>query len=184
MADETSLMARLLDIQGKLKVEKGQWNSFSKFYYRSKENILEAAKPMCRERGLALMCDDEVVDVGGWHYVRCTASVVDTETGQSVSAHGLAREPEEKKGMDAAQITGTASSYAGKRALGNLFALDDTADSDATSEGATGADAIPDGPFVGHCRSCGAHYRFKGRDQYEAFMANGGCCPNPDWQVE
>lgn len=183
MADETSLMARLADIQGKLKVEKKQWNGFSKFYYRSKEDILEAVKPLCHERGLALICDDEVVDVGGWHYVRCTASVVDTETGATMSAHGLAREPEEKKGMDAAQITGTASSYAGKRALGNLFALDDTADSDA-GDGATGAEAIPDGPFTARCMSCGTRYTFKGRDQYEAFVAQADCCPNPDWQVE
>ena len=36
--------------------------------------------------------------------------------------------------MDAAQITGSASSYARKYALNGLFAIDDTKDADATNE--------------------------------------------------
>ena len=36
--------------------------------------------------------------------------------------------------MDAAQITGSTSSYARKYALNGLFAIDDTKDSDATNE--------------------------------------------------
>ena len=38
-----------------------------------------------------------------------------------------------KKGMDEAQITGSASSYARKYALNGLFAIDDTKDADATN---------------------------------------------------
>ena len=41
-----------------------------------------------------------------------------------------AREELSKKGMDASQITGTASSYARKYALNGLFAIDDTKDAD------------------------------------------------------
>jgi len=51
-----------------------------------------------------------------------------------VSVFGWAREEEVKKGMDAAQITGSASSYARKYALNGLFAIDDTKDSDATND--------------------------------------------------
>ena len=36
--------------------------------------------------------------------------------------------------MDAAQITGSASSYARKYALNGLFAIDDTKDADSTNE--------------------------------------------------
>ncbi len=57
-----------------------------------------------------------------------------TNEDNSVSAHGWAREEEVKKGMDAAQITGSASSYARKYALNGLFAIDDTKDADATNE--------------------------------------------------
>ena len=39
-----------------------------------------------------------------------------------------------KKGMDDAQITGSASSYARKYALNGLFAIDDTKDPDATND--------------------------------------------------
>lgn len=41
-----------------------------------------------------------------------------------------AREEESKKKMDAAQVTGSASSYARKYALNSLFLLDDSKDAD------------------------------------------------------
>ena len=53
--------------------------------------------------------------------------------GKSVSVTAEAREEETKKGMDAAQITGAASSYARKYALCGLFAIDDGVDPDATN---------------------------------------------------
>lgn len=125
-------MNKLLEIQRDLKCDKGQYNSFGKYPYRSKEDILEAAKPLVHNLGCILTCTDEIVCLdNGWVYIKTTASLIDCETGQIISCDGLAREPESKKGMDASQITGTASSYAGKRALGNLFALDDTKDADA-----------------------------------------------------
>ena len=167
------IQGKLLDLQLTLKVEKGQYNSFGKYKYRSKEDILEAAKPLCADKGLMLLCDDEVVPVAdGWVYVRTTASLVDVETGERVSATGWAREPAEKKGMDASQITGTASSYAGKRALGNLFSIDDTKDSDGYQ---------PAGPFVGVCTACGMRYRFADRAQMEQSMCQ---CGNRSFSVE
>ncbi|WP_314944748.1 ERF family protein [Olsenella uli] len=191
MSDQTVRMSdltvreRLLEVQHELKVEKSQWNDFSKFSYRSKEDILEAAKPLCHVRGLTVCCDDEAICLDGWHYVRSVASVTDALTGEAVSASGLAREPESKKGMDASQITGTASSYAGKRALGNLFAIDDTADPDVpATPAARAAQAPSSGPFVARCRSCGTAYQFKDAVQYEAFVSQVACCPSPDWQVE
>ena len=90
----TTIWQKLLEIQRDLKVEKGQWNSFGKYKFRSKEDILEAAKPLCHDRGLALMCDDEVIEVGGWKYIRSVASVTDVVTRETVSARGLAREDE------------------------------------------------------------------------------------------
>lgn len=155
---------KLLELQSTLKVEKGQWNSFGKYKYRSKEDILEAAKPLCSDRGLVLLCDDEVIAVEeDWVYVRSTASLIDIETGESVEAHGWAREPIQKKGMDESQITGTASSYAGKRALGNLFAIDDTKDADSYQA----QQAAPSGPFIGVCTACGMRYQFQSVEQME-----------------
>lgn len=181
MAGEGELRRKLLEVQRDLKVTKSQFNSFGGYNYRSKEDILEAAKPLCHERGLLLLCEDAVVQVGDWVYVKSVAAVADVETGNRIQMAGWAREPECKKGMDSSQITGTAASYAGKRALGNLFALDDTADADACGSGPA---PLPDGPFTAHCRSCGTRYSFESAAQYEAFVATAACCPAPSWEVE
>ncbi len=47
-----------------------------------------------------------------------------------ISCAAYAREEEIKKGMDGAQVTGAASSYARKYALNGLFCIDDTKDAD------------------------------------------------------
>ena len=76
-----------------------------------------------------MVISDEVVCVGARYYVKATATLGNGKEGIEVSAY--AREAEEKKGMDAAQITGAASSYARKYALNGLFAIDDTKDADS-----------------------------------------------------
>lgn len=168
---ESSVLSRLFDIQKIIKVEKGQFNSYGGYMYRSKEDILEALKPLAHERGLIPMCDDDVVSVAdGWVYVRSTAMLVDAETGERVSATGWAREPETKKGMDASQITGTASSYAGKRAFGNLLALDDTKDADCPPQQET----RHNGPFVAACTACGLQYQFESDAQMAQSMCRCG----------
>lgn len=117
------------DIQEKLKAPKGQFNSFGKYRYRSCEDIVEAVKPLLAEAGYHLILSDDIIAVGDRIYVKATASVY---SGIEVlgTATAFAREPNEKKGMDASQITGTASSYARKYALNGLFAIDDTKDAD------------------------------------------------------
>lgn len=131
---------KLSKIQSELKVPKGRWNDFGKYYHRSCEDILEAAKPICEKYGTVLLLGDEIVNVGGRNYVRAVATLIDLEeSGESpasISTAAFAREEETKKGMDSSQITGSTSSYARKYALGGLFALDDEKDSDETNKGA------------------------------------------------
>jgi len=117
------------NIQEQLKAPKGQFNSFGKYRYRSCEDIVEAVKPLLAEAGYHLILSDDIIAVGDRIYVKATASVY---SGIEVlgTATAFAREPNEKKGMDASQITGTASSYARKYALNGLFAIDDTKDAD------------------------------------------------------
>ena len=123
----------LVKIQAELKAPKNQTNSFGKYKYRSAEDIVEAVKPILSKYGTALVITDEVVQVGERIYIKATATLLDG-TEDSISVSGWAREEEVKKGMDAAQITGSASSYARKYALNGLFAIDDTKDSDSTNE--------------------------------------------------
>ncbi len=83
---------------------------------------------------------DEVVLLGNRFYIKATAILTDGK--ERYEATGWAREAESKKGMDESQITGATASYAGKYALGNLFALDDTKDQDALNNSDDWADSI------------------------------------------
>jgi hypothetical protein len=126
---------KLVNIQAELKAPKNQVNSFGKYKYRSAEDIIEAVKPILFKHKTALLISDEIVQVADRVYVKATAMLIDESNEElPVQVYGWAREEEIKKGMDAAQITGSASSYARKYALNGLFAIDDTKDSDATNE--------------------------------------------------
>ena len=117
----------LLDIQKELKAPKKQFNKFANFNYRSCEDILEAVKPLLK--GCCLKLNDEVVIIGNRYYVKATVKL-SKNADEFVECSAYAREPESKKGMDEAMITGAASSYARKYALNGLFAIDDTRDVD------------------------------------------------------
>ena len=125
-------MKELIMIQQGLKAPKNQRNTFGNYNYRSAEDILEAVKPLLSEQGCTLTISDEMVEIGGRVYVRATATL--TSEKESVQTTAFAREEETKKGMDAAQITGSASSYARKYALNGLFCIDDTKDPDSTNQ--------------------------------------------------
>ena len=115
-------------IQSELKAPKSQFNSFGGYKYRSCEDILEALKPVLAKYQAAVLLSDTVELVGDRIYVKATATLK-TEN-ETISVTAFAREAEEKKGMDSAQITGSASSYARKYALNGLFGIDDTKDAD------------------------------------------------------
>lgn len=136
---------KLAAVQKVLKAPKNQYNSFGKYSYRSCEDILEAAKPLCIENGLILTISDDIVAVGERYYIKATAAVTDVTDGEKVECSGIAREAEERKGMDASQVTGSTSSYARKYALNGLFSIDDTKDADSTNtHGKAPAQAVVD----------------------------------------
>lgn len=121
---------KLERIQKQLKAPKNQVNKFGGYNYRSCEDILEAVKPLLD--GCVVTISDTIREVGGRIYVEAEATISDGLNQVNVTAY--AREPEDRKGMDASQITGSASSYARKYALNGLFLIDDTKDADATND--------------------------------------------------
>ena len=127
MADIT-FQQKIVAIQSMLKAPKGQYNSFGKYNYRSCEDILEGVKPLLSEQKLILTIEDSIEMIGDRYYVKATATLSDGTNSISTSAY--AREPLEKKGADASQVTGATSSYARKYALNGLLAIDDTKDAD------------------------------------------------------
>lgn len=124
---------KLVEVQNKLKAPKNQFNKFGNYAYRNCEDILEALKPILLEVKAVVNISDEVVLVGERYYIKATVKFIDAETGEVVEASAMAREEENKKGMDASQLTGSTSSYARKYALNGLFAIDDTKDADTTN---------------------------------------------------
>jgi len=120
----------LVRIQGELKAPKSQENKFGGFKYRSCADILEAVKPLLGK--MYLVISDDLMMVGDRYYIKATAILSDGE--ESIRNNAFAREAAERKGMDASQITGAASSYARKYALNGLFAIDDTKDADVDVE--------------------------------------------------
>lgn len=124
------LKEKLLNIQTELKAPKGQYNSYGGYKYRSCEDILEAVKPLLKANKCVLTITDGLEQIGERYYIRAAATITDAEGDESYTNVAYAREEETKKGMDGAQITGTASSYARKYALNGLFLIDDTKDTD------------------------------------------------------
>ena len=125
---------KLIKVQQELKAPKNQRNTFGNYNYRNAEDILEALKPiLAKYEATATISYKIIVKENLWTYVEATATFVDIETGEYTCTTGYAREAETKKGMDPSQITGSASSYAGKYALNGLFLIDDSVDPDSDS---------------------------------------------------
>ena len=123
---------QLVEVQNELKAPKGQTNNFGKYKYRSAEDILEAVKPLLLKNGLTQIISDEIVLIGDRYYIKAEVNLFN-EDGESIKATAYAREAEDKKGMDASQVTGATSSYARKYALNGMYAIDDTKDADHDS---------------------------------------------------
>lgn len=140
-----AIYAALMAVQSELKAPKGQENTFGKYRYRSAEDILEAVKPLLKTNGLYLRISDTVELIGERYYVKATVTAVDIATGDTESSTAYAREQQDKKGMDAAQVTGATSSYARKYALNALFGIDDTKDADTDEYARTGHSATREG---------------------------------------
>ena len=125
-----SVYEKLMKVQSELKAPKNQYNSFGKYKYRSCEDILEGAKPVLAKYGAAITIRDDIEIHGDRTYIKATATFYDIDNGTCIENTAFAREEAEKKGMDASQITGTASSYARKYCLNGLLLIDDTRDAD------------------------------------------------------
>tara|TARA_R100001443_G_scaffold23923_3_gene36048 strand:- start:2621 stop:3136 length:516 start_codon:yes stop_codon:yes gene_type:complete len=123
---------KLSTIQTKFKSKKSRFNSFGKYYFRSAEDILEATKPYLLELGVSVKLDEELVSSEPIPIFNSIATISDGEN--SITATALVGVDLLQKGMQTPQQFGSASSYGKKYALGNLFLIDDTQDSDAVND--------------------------------------------------
>ena len=130
-----NITEKLLKITTELKAPKNQMNKFGGYKYRSAEDCLEALKPHLMKYKCILKMHDELKVVGEFPYIEATAKLIDCEEpNMQIESSAQAIIDFNAKGMQHPQRTGAASSYAKKYAIGNLFLLDDTKDSDATND--------------------------------------------------
>ena len=119
---------KLSKIQTRFKSKKSRFNSFGKYYFRSAEDILEAIKPFIKELDVTVVINEDLVDSS---VIKTTATLTDGK--ETINATAVVGVDLDQKGMQMPQRFGAASSYGKKYALGNLFLIDDTQDSDATN---------------------------------------------------
>ena len=126
-----TLNDKLASVQTRFKSKKSRFNSFGKYNFRSAEDILEAIKPFLLELGVSVRINEEIISVDPLPMMQSTATISDGDN--AINATSIVGVDLNQKGMNVPQQFGSASSYAKKYALGNLFLIDDTADSDATN---------------------------------------------------
>ena len=127
-----TIYEKLSQIQTKFKSKKSRFNSFGKYYFRSAEDILEATKPFLLELGVTVVINEELIlSAAVTPFIKTTATITDGK--ETINATAIVGVDVTQKGMQMPQRFGAASSYGKKYALGNLFLIDDTQDSDATN---------------------------------------------------
>ena len=126
------LNEKLATIQTKFKSKKSRFNSFGKYNFRSAEDILEATKPYLLELGVSVTINETLISSTDFPILESKATITDgTDAIHATSVVGVDLA---QKGMQMPQKFGSASSYGKKYALGNLFLIDDTADTHGTSK--------------------------------------------------
>ena len=131
---EMSVLEKLAIIQTKFKSKKSRYNSFGKYNFRSAEDILEAIKPFLLELGVTVTINEEIISfTDGLPLIKSIARIKDFD-GNFEEAIAIIGVDLAQKGMQVPQQFGSASSYGKKYSLGNLFLIDDTADSDAGND--------------------------------------------------
>ena len=125
-----TLTNKLTKIQTEFKSKKSRYNSFGKYYFRSAEDILEATKPFLKELDVTVTVHEELVSFDP-PVMQVTAKLSDGK--DTIESQAVVGVDTDQKGMQMPQRYGAASSYGKKYALGNLFLIDDTQDSDATN---------------------------------------------------
>ena len=127
---------KLSKIQVEFKSKKSRFNSFGKYNFRSAEDILEATKPFLKELKVTVTVNEELLTMKpgacDQPVLKTVATISDGK--DSISATAIVGVDTDQKGMQMPQRYGAASSYGKKYALGNLFLIDDTQDSDATNQ--------------------------------------------------
>jgi len=120
-------MKELIEIQKALHVPKDQAPKNNMYNYRKVDDIIRAVKKIAPDN-IFIILSDELVELAGNVYTKGTATISNGK--ESASASSYAKEGN-LPGQSSPQISGSCSTYARKKALEGLLALDDGNDPDA-----------------------------------------------------
>lgn len=121
---------KLMNVQTRINVAKEKNGANGRYKYYTTSDILDEAKPLLKDVGAAVTMVDEIEEHGGKAFLKCTARFIDVDTGAVVTETTGIVEHALNPGMNAAQSTGTTSTYARKRALAGLLLVDGEKDPD------------------------------------------------------
>lgn len=135
--EELNKFQRFVALKNEVNVPKGVYNNFGKFWSRSKEDIQKTIKPLEVKYNILINVDDGVVFNGEKTIIQAVATAKCALDGELITtAKSYAEvQPMGTTKMNESQLYGSASSYAGKYALGNLLGLDDNKDGDDEGQG-------------------------------------------------
>tara|TARA_R110000787_G_scaffold55840_1_gene128647 strand:- start:155 stop:733 length:579 start_codon:yes stop_codon:yes gene_type:complete len=170
-----NIREKLSSIQADFKAKKSRKNNFGNYMFRSAEDILEALKPYNNKHNVYFTINENLT-LGDFPIMHSTATIVDAESGDQITASAVVGIDLNQKGMQMPQKFGSASSYGKKYALGNLLLIDDTADADATNT--HGKDSAPRQTLKAQATNVSASKKpvvdMSNVDQAKKFLANGG----------
>ena len=91
-----SFFKRVSAIQAELKAPKNQYNAFGRYNYRSCEDILEAAKPLCQKYSVVLNISDKIINLNERYYVEATVTLFDIDDTKDADTNEYKEESAEK----------------------------------------------------------------------------------------
>jgi len=119
-------------LQQEYKAPKSEYNAHGGFKYRTLEKMLEALKPMLKKHKVMLLFKDTLESCAGTPHIVAHACLINLEdTTEQINVTATAQEAAIQKGMQAAQISGSTSSYARKYALAALLLVDESEEIDS-----------------------------------------------------
>ena len=127
-------MKNWLKIQTEFKSKKSRFNSFGKYNFRSAEDISRSNQTiLIRSSDITVTVNEKLIADGPIPVLSNYSCYTATAKVCRIHAKAIVGVDLNQKGMQTPQQFGSASSYGKKYALGNLFLIDDTQDSDATN---------------------------------------------------
>lgn len=118
-------------IQQEFKGIKSEYNAHGGFKYRSLEPMMRELKPLLKKHKMIVVFSDSLENCADTPHIVAHVKLINLEeTKEFIEVTASAQEAAVQKGMQAAQISGSTSSYARKYALSGLLAVDEEEDFD------------------------------------------------------